>query len=75
MMEKKKTLLLHPKCVEVLGAQILVLDVVLYLDILQTAKMPTIKQPHTVYPPFLCNFILLAYKCRAAISSRKLPHS
>lgn len=43
-------------CVEVLGAQILVPDAVLYLDILQTAKMPTIKQPHVVYPPFFMQF-------------------
>lgn len=53
---EKKTLLLHPKCVEVLGAQILVPDAVLYLDILQTAKMPTIKQPHVVYPSFFMQF-------------------
>lgn len=49
MMEK--TLLLHPKCAEVLGVQIPVPDAVLYLDILQTAKMPTIKQPQVIYPP------------------------
>lgn len=35
------TLLLYPTCVEVLSALILAPDAVLYLDILQTAKMPT----------------------------------
>lgn len=38
------TLLLYPKCVEVLSALILAPDAVLYLDILQTAKMPTKEQ-------------------------------
>lgn len=46
-------------CVEALGAQILVPDAVLYLDILQTAKMPTIKQPHVVYPPFFVQFYFI----------------
>lgn len=41
----KTPLLLHPKCAEALDAPIPVPGAVLYLDTLQTAKMPTIEQP------------------------------